>query len=74
VAVYASSAVHSAFDVGLERAKMTGALLIAAIFLRMGFVNACPTAATPISAEGFSWSTHSSRVLHSATACAYGTL
>jgi len=40
---YASSAVHSALDVGLERAKMIGALLKVAISRIISGVNTCST-------------------------------
>jgi hypothetical protein len=33
--------VHSAFEVGFERAKTIGVLFISAIFTKMASVNAC---------------------------------
>ena len=50
---YASSAEHSAFEVGLDSAKMIGRLLICAIVCKTSGVKVPPTAATPIIALGF---------------------
>ncbi|KAH3725042.1 hypothetical protein DPMN_050871 [Dreissena polymorpha] len=47
VKLYASSAVHSAMLVGLERAKMIGRSLKAAMSRRIVSVNAWGTAAAP---------------------------
>jgi hypothetical protein len=45
--VYASTAWHSAFDVGLLKAKMIGRLLNDAMSLQISSVKAPGTAATP---------------------------
>lgn len=52
VYLYASSAVHSAFEVGFERAKMIGRSLKLAIALIISGVNAPPIAAAPINTVG----------------------
>lgn len=46
--MYACSAVHSALDVGLLRAKMIGRLLLAAIVWMISGVKAPATAAAPV--------------------------
>lgn len=48
VQVYACSAVHSAFEVGLLSAKITGLSLNEAMVLTISSVNAPATAATPV--------------------------
>ena len=50
--VYACSAVHSALDVGFERANITGRLLMDDIASMISFVNAPPAPVAPINAVG----------------------
>mmetsp|Transcript_47998 Transcript_47998/g.120790 ORF Transcript_47998/g.120790 Transcript_47998/m.120790 type:complete len:290 (+) Transcript_47998:152-1021(+) len=70
----ACAAVHSALDVGLDSAKMTGRSLLAAISRQMPSVNTPAIADTPISTLGFSVRTASSSEPTSGWSCAYSSL
>lgn len=52
VRVYASSAVHSAFAVGLLNANIIGLSLISAMALITSGVNSRPAPATPVTNKG----------------------
>ena len=74
VPAYACSAVHSAFDVGLDSASTIGRACSRAIALSTSLVNVLGVPDTPMIACGLSNSTASSSVLTGACAWAYGFL
>jgi hypothetical protein len=74
VQVKASSAVHSALDVGLDSGKMMGRSLSLLISSTTSLLNILATVLTPMIAVGFSFLTQSAKSRTSSCSCAYGIL